>query len=56
MRFGALDERRGGAYTAGMKKFLLPVLALFIVGTVLTGCDDDKDKDKKAEDAAAAKP
>ncbi|TPW19571.1 MAG: hypothetical protein FD126_2554 [Elusimicrobia bacterium] len=31
-----------------MKKFLLPVLALFIVGTVLTGCDDDKKDEKPA--------
>lgn len=37
-----------------MKRFLLPVLALFIVGTVLTGCDDEKDK--KAEETPAATP
>jgi len=30
-----------------MKKFLLPVLALFIVGTVLTGCDDEKKGEEK---------
>lgn len=35
-----------------MKKFLLPALALFVVGTVLTGCDDKKDE--KKDEAAAA--
>lgn len=36
-----------------MKRYLLPVLALFIVGTALTGCDDKKDEKK---DEAAATP
>ena len=37
-----------------MKRFLLPVLALLVVGTALTGCDDKKDE--KKDEAAAEAP
>lgn len=37
-----------------MKRFILPALALFLVGSVLTGCDDEKDK--KAEETPAETP
>lgn len=51
MSGGSLDTGRGRPYTAGMKRMILPLLALFVAGAFMTGCDDKKDE--KTDEAAA---